>query len=132
MAPFYPGGAYRRGPMLDEGATVRNLVELLLAISRLSLPATAQLAWLSYNTAVPNPDELAVEFGNRVDLVPEFVEQRWLTRGEAEAIGRLDQLLLDMSGPDLAHLWTEEALHHSPEWDLLRREAQRFLGDPTI
>jgi hypothetical protein len=55
------------------------------------------------------------------------VSQSFLSPVQREAVGKLDQHLEAMSGPDNAQLWTAEALGTAQDWERLRELAAAVL-----
>jgi hypothetical protein len=107
---------------------IGQLVMLVKALSRLTLPAEAQVQYLRAHD-LPEVDELALEFSEGVPLIRQFVDEGWLSTAEADAIVAVDAALERMSGEGHEALWTESALHVAPEWDEVRRLArQAVLG----
>lgn len=102
------------------------LAELIKAVARLALPADSQLQYLQELEVLPGIDELALELHDRVVLLPQFVENGWLSPGEADAIQDLDEALARLSkrGPGL---WSETALKESSEWEEVRSHARTAL-----
>lgn len=73
------------------------LVELIKAVARLGFPADIQQWYLKELKVLPSIDELALELHDRAVLLPQFVENGWLTSREAEAIADLDASLVDLT-----------------------------------
>lgn len=104
---------------------VGSLVELLRAVGRLALPCEEQIAYVRQLGG--SIDELALEFGDWVVLVDQFVTHGWLSAGDAEKLREIDAALARMSGSENAALWTEAALCSAEQWSVIRSAARQFL-----
>ncbi len=65
------------------GPGVGLLVALLKAVARLALSSDEQVAYLNAIGVGGCADELALEIGDEVPLLPQFVEAGWLSEDEA-------------------------------------------------
>jgi len=89
----------------------------------IALPPAIQVTL--FPTFVEVADELALGWEEAFAELP-HVEARLLPR-QLQAIRRLDDYMLSISGQENGHLWTMEALTSSKEWDLLRALANALL-----
>jgi hypothetical protein len=101
------------------------LVALTRAVGRLALPCQDQIEFVRQFGG--SLDELALEIGEGVALLEQFVEAGWLSQGDADRLRSIDQALERMSGPANARLWTEASLCQAPEWAEVRAAARRFF-----
>lgn len=73
-------------------------------------------------------DELALET-NRVFMVAkETLERGLITYNQFEGLKELDDFFTRMSDGQHQDFWTDEALVRRPEWEQVRRTAQRLLA----
>lgn len=112
-------------------STVSNawlLTTLRSALSLLSASSEVQLKYLD-DLGLPDVvDELALEFDDVAPAVGNLVEVRAITTNAADAVRRVDAQLAAMSGEQRSQLWTPQALRTAPEWDEVRRLADRALA----
>ena len=101
--------------------TDKAVLELQNVLANLAAPAAEQIAYLERLGVLPLIDELALEFGDIVGLVPQLVEEGHLTADQATAVSAIDHMLSEMS--DRHDLWTMDALLDHPAWQEVRRLA---------
>ena len=97
---------------------------LIIALRALAGPADAQLA--RFPEFVVKADELALDFAD-AHLLFAQCQQREFTRAQRDAVADVDRLLDQMSGPEHAELWSEQALREAPEWNMVRNAARHAL-----
>lgn len=72
-------------------------------------------------------DELALEFGDGVPLLTQFVAAGWLSQDAADRLRVVDVLLAEMSGSEKTAHWTVGALSRTPQWEAVRAGARHAL-----
>jgi hypothetical protein len=97
------------------------------SVAVLALEANAQIAWLA-KQALPQVDELALEFDDGFRLLPTFIERGWLNATAMPVLAEIDQRLSSMSGAHNVGLWQVEALSSRTEWDHVRASARAALA----
>lgn len=111
---------------LEQTETQQSLLEqLIVSVSRLARPAESQIAYLEALGMGTTADELALELDDVAEAalaVPRLLSQRTLVRA-------LDDQLREMSGPESAELWSQQALRTSPVWSKIRTQARVALTD---
>lgn len=95
------------------------------ALKHLAAPATEQIRYISALGC--HFDELALDLEAVAVLGPDMLDDKELTITQFEQLQRIDQKLLEMSGPGQAELWTELGLTHAPEWAEIRMLTQDCL-----
>lgn len=114
------------------GTFVRQ--QLTAALVRLALPASAQASYLERLGTAPLADELALEFGDFVPMLPKAVRDGAISESQAEAIRDVSGYIESFSTSENAGLWEISGLYTAPQWDELRRLAAialRELERPT-
>ena len=113
---------------LDQTETQQGLLEqLIVAISRLARPAESQIAYLEALGLGTTADELALELDDVVEAalaVPGLLSLR-----QQSLVRSLDDQLREMSDPERAELWSQQALRTSPAWSEIRNQARVVLTD---
>lgn len=104
----------------------RHLASFVRATAVLALSAAQQEAWLA-SLGPASVDELALEYGERHLLLPQWTQAGWLPSEAVPAFDAVDAALSAMSGAENAHLWTAEALHRAQEWAHVRELAAQVL-----
>lgn len=103
------------------------LAQFVRDLALLALPAADQTAALKTFGTWPSLDELALSFGDGVLLLPQFVEQCWVSEGFASAVKEIDVIFDELSGEKSSWFWEAEALENSVEWRGIRSYALRAL-----
>jgi hypothetical protein len=68
-----------------EGPRPRSLANLVRAVAILVLPPADKISWLDSLGIGRNVDELGLELGDGLPLVPQFAEKNWLSAEEVAA-----------------------------------------------
>jgi len=97
------------------------------ALERLAWLAPKQIAYLIKHRV--DADDFALDHYEGVLMLDQFLEQGLLPPSAAEKIRAVDRKLDEMSGAHNAHLWDDEALRNSPEWQDVRRLASAALAE---
>jgi hypothetical protein len=95
-----------------------------------ALAATASFQMTLFPDAVATADELALDFVRSVAAVRASHEDQ-LSFEQVHTLGALEEKLAVISrdGVDFdAEIWTDAALHSSPQWEEVRRLAAVALG----
>jgi hypothetical protein len=100
------------------------LVMLQNSLQALAAPVDVQLSLLP--DFVLKPDELALDFDDWYQTVFSNVQDE-LTQEQKSRLNSLNQVLEQMSNEANSHLWTEEALAKSAEWEQVREIAKATL-----
>src|SRR6266487_2314091 len=100
-------------------ANLKNVTE------RLSWDSLKQREYLEKLGTFPLVDELALEFGDVVVLVPNLLQHEMLTPVAVRGLKKVEEQLSIMS--DRAEVWTPEALANAVEWKDLRSLAKQAL-----
>ncbi len=100
------------------------------SIAVLDFPADDQTRWLD-SLGLPGgagvADELALEFDDGFQLLPQFVEHGWIPTHAAEKMREFDKLLSAMSGPGKPEIWEVSALGTAEAWADVRKKASAIL-----
>lgn len=99
----------------------------------LALAAEGEIALSVYSKSVLRPDELALDFDHWLTAVRGQHGLQFNAR-QSQVLSEIDSKLNGMSGRINAHLWTEDAVRNSPEWQQVRdlaREALALLEWPV-
>jgi hypothetical protein len=110
---------------MDENLTYLNMLQLEHVVRIAALPAIRQIE--SFPPGVVVADEIALDFDNWCHWALEGFAAPQLTTEQRSSLISLDTLFNNMSAEQNDDLWTEDALHHRPEWDHVRDEASRIL-----
>jgi len=108
---------------MSENITELNMIQLKKALQQAALPAEHQLARLRGFDA---SFELADDFGNWCGWALDSTDLT-LTDAQRSHLAALDARLNEMSGEHNGELWTDAALRSRPEWEEVRRDAQKTL-----
>lgn len=103
--------------------------ELGRAVALLNADATAQRDWLHAQFpgwSEVDADELALHFSG-LWMEGMIVHAQGVSDELRHRLDVLDLALKDMSGPERADFWTEDALATRPEWETIRVLAGRAL-----
>ena len=99
------------------------------AVLNLSLPAEDQLAILEASGDRQAIDELALALDDCFWVVNEAFSRNQLSRGELDALTRLNAYLNEISEETNAEKWTPEALDEDESWRAVREFATTALAD---
>ncbi len=111
---------------MEEQTVKLNIAQLNKSIADLALPSSDQIDL--FPDFVNTADELADSFGNWSRWVLEC-DKVVLSNSQREKIRALDDCLSQMSGPEQAELWTDEALQLNPTWEQIRSLAKSIASD---
>ena len=100
------------------------ILRLITTLQALAAPAETQLG--RYPVFLVNAGEIALDFEDALMLIRDC-PQIELTSEQQVALSAVDRSLEDISGSLRAELWTEMALRHSTEWQVVRRVATTAL-----
>jgi hypothetical protein len=103
----------------ESGLRIRRGLQDSIAL--LASPAEAQIAWLKELDVAPLADELALEFDELTQLIPQLESAGVLDRGAVDAIAELSSAVEAI--PALREAWTEAALATDVRWANIRRLA---------
>ena len=102
-----------------------TIVPLKAVLALLASDPEAQLAHLSKGPAPAGIDELALELGDFLPVVPQLVDEGIMPREVALKVQQL-KCQFDSMSDDLSR-WSEEAVRSSPEWKAIRDIANDAL-----
>ncbi len=106
-----------------------QLADLWETVLNLSLPGEDQLKLLEAMGDKDAIDELALALDDSFWIVNDAFTKNQLGRDELTSLNRLNSHLDKMSGEDNSHLWTQDGLLQSDQWQETRRLAtQAILG----
>jgi hypothetical protein len=103
----------------ESGLRIRRGLQDSIAL--LASPAEAQIAWLKELGVAPLADELALEFDELTQLIPQLESAGVLGRGAVVAIAELSSAVEAI--PTHREAWTEAALATDVRWANIRRLA---------
>jgi hypothetical protein len=99
---------------------------LLVSLRALAASPDAQLTRFPH--AVVKADKLALDFAD-AHLLFAQCQQLEFTAAQRDAVSAVDRLLDQMSAPEHATVWSEQALREAPEWEAVRRAAKLALRE---
>ena len=100
---------------------------LVEGLQQLSLPAEKQVQKLR-GTYVA--DELADDFCSiAMPCARELIQHEWLSKGQYEALARIEEALQKMSKAQDKSIWEEKALYEAAAWEECRKMALKVLTE---
>ncbi|HJU66707.1 MAG TPA: hypothetical protein VJ650_00565 [Gemmatimonadaceae bacterium] len=99
-----------------------------LIVSLRALAASPDVQLARFPDFVVKADELALDFAD-AHLIFAQCQQLEFTPAQRDAVNAVDRLLDEMSGPEHAALWSEQALREAPQWDAVRQVAKLALRE---
>ena len=120
--------------------TSRMVAQLVVALRLLADAPVAQLEWLARylrdghaQTEGDFPvEELALQFEDAAQALPQFVEDGLLLREQERAVGEVTEQLSLMRDASRTHLWRAASLAADVEWVTVRRLANRALASLEV
>ena len=104
------------------------LADFVRALAILALPADDQISWIhTLGVEVGNVDELALAFDDGYQLLPQFIDRRWLPEGIQTAADEIDRLFARMSGSEGP--WSFDELRGDSRWIEVRSLAIHALSE---
>lgn len=104
---------------MEREAAINARRALVEAVAILAAPAESQLAWLASIGTRPSADELALEFDDWYQLVPQMETLGVVSRRAVVLAAALSQALSDIGDEQ----WDEAALGAAAAWDHVRHSA---------
>jgi hypothetical protein len=101
------------------------------AVERLAAPPEAQTAWLRETATYPSLHELALEFDDADQLLPELVTRKLISPRTVECLAAVDSCLAKMSGPSNLSQWEPQALSQGAWRELRDRAREAFATLPA-
>lgn len=97
------------------------------AVLLLASDCETQLAALPQG--VPAADEIALGFEAEVVVMKDVLSgEGMLSEAACAQIEKINRILSDMSGQNMAVLWTPDALARSSQWEMCRNEARQLFS----
>jgi hypothetical protein len=101
--------------------------QLVAALTRLALPASAQAAYLEKLGTAPSTDELVLELDDFLPMLPVAVSDGVISATQALAIKSVGDYADSFGGSENAPLWEIGELYTAPQWEELRSLASTAL-----
>jgi hypothetical protein len=98
------------------------------ALTALASDAQEQVCYLNSQEVPVSVDELALDLDAIAAAAADMLDNREIDAEQFECVRALHQKLGEMSGAANTHLWAEDALFRSPEWEEIRDSAKRCLS----
>lgn len=110
--------------MTNELRSVDMYHKLERAVLALAQPADVQLSL--FPDFVCKADELALELEDALVELASFENK--VAPEQRATVDALDKIIVEMSGPQNASFWTDDALRSHPTWETIRSAAKDVVG----